>query len=402
MKTKHCSLVFTKIFIAGLMVISITTAFAQSKNTDSLFQKKIKLTTVIIADYSMSLDKNTDVQSGVHNIKTDSGVVTNSFNFKYIRVQGNYDLTSNIDANILVNFAELKNANADFHKVIEMAYMRYKFFTDGYLNLQVGQFRPYTQLEDLYGIQFHKSNYWSNQYNGLGSSNWTSFQVGAALTGSLKKKNIPLNYYLTIWNGNGRVATTVSSLAQTNGDNDNNRNIALRLEYEPIKDVVLGIAQATTKYQGKGVQSFSADIRAKHKFDKKWEGELEASYTDAHDMSAIIAATGTTIPAEKIDFSNYKMRGFYAIPLLRCNSNSGSSKIKSTEISCRYEYWNQDVISDNPKTTITPMLNFNLAENYGARFQIIGVFNNYKTPVTNANSATYNANQVILQVQFFF
>jgi hypothetical protein len=400
MKKKHYTLFFTKIFIAGLMLINTTVSFAQSKNTDSSFQKKIKLTTVIIADYSMSLDKYTDVQSGVHNIKTDSGVVTNSFNFKYIRVQGNYDLTPNIDANILVNFAELKNANADFHKVIEMAYMRYKFFNNGYLNLQVGQFRPYTQLEDLYGIQFHKSNYWSNQYSGLGSSNWTSFQVGAALTGSLKKKNIPLNYYLTVWNGNGRTSTTVNSLAQTNGDNDNNKNIALRLEYEPLKDIILGISQATTKYQGKGVQSFSADIRAKQKFNKKWEGELEASYTSADDVSAIIAATGTTIPASKLDFGNYKMRGFYAIPLLRYNN--GTSRIKSTELSCRYEYWNQDVSADNPRTTISPMLNFNLAENYGARVQVIGVFNSYKTQVTNANSSVYNANQIILQVQFFF
>jgi len=253
MKTKHCSLVFTKIFITGLMIINMTVTFAQTKNSDSSFQKKIKLSTIIIADYAMSLDKNTDVQSCVHNVKTDSGVVTNSFNFKYIRVQANYDLTSSIDGNILVNFAELKNANADFHKVIEMAYMRYKFFKDGYLNLQVGQFRPFTQLEDLYGIQYHKSNYWSNQYTALANSNWASFQMGAALTGSLKKKNIPLNYYVTVWNGNGRVATTVNSLAQTNGDNDNNKNIAVRLEYEPVKDIVFGVSKATVKYQGSRV-----------------------------------------------------------------------------------------------------------------------------------------------------
>lgn len=393
--------VLTKFFIViGMFTNSILVTGQAKVADDSLYQKKIKLTTVIIADYAVSLDRYIDIQTGIHNIKTDSGVVTNSFNLKYIRVQGNYDLTANIEANILVNFAELKNSNADLHKVIEMAYVRYKFFKEGYMNFQIGQFRPYTQLEDMYGIQNHKSNCWSNQYNALGNSNWTSFQVGAALTGSLKKKNIPLNYYVTVWNGNGRVVTSVNAATQTNGDNNNYKNVAFRLEYEPIKEVVLGISQASTQYQAKGIQSFSADIRVKHSFNKKWEGELEASYSDANDVSAIIAATGTSIPAEKIDFGNYKMRGFYAIPLVRVNAIS--PKIKSVELSCRYENWNQDVIANNSRSTIIPMLNFNLAENYGARFQIAAIINRYKNPVTNANSTICNSNQVVAQVQFLF
>ncbi len=392
---------FISIFLlAGFIFLHANTAFAQIKNTDSISPKKIKLTSVIIANYSLSLDRYTDVQTGIHNIKTDSGVVNNSFSFRYIRVQGNYDLTSNIDAAILVNFAELKNANADFHKVIEMAYMRYKFFKEGYLNLQFGQFRPYTQVEDLYPIQMHKSYYWSNQYMALSSSNWTSFQVGAALTGSLKKMNIPLNYYLTVWNGNGRVVTVVNSTAQTNGDNDNSKNVAVRLEYEPIKDIVLGVSNAGTKYLGKAMSSFSADIRVNHKFNRKWEAELEASYTNAHDVAAIITATCSTTLPKEVDYNNYKMKGLYIIPLIRYNH--GLSKLKSTELTCRYDYWQQDISSNNPRTTIAPMLNFNLSDNYGARFQIIGIINKYKTPVTNVNSAIYNSNQLAFQVQFFF
>lgn len=381
-------------------MINASTALSQIKNTDSVFLKKIKLTSVIIADYSLSLDHYTDVQNGIHNVQTDSGVVNNSFSFRYIRVQGNYDLTSNIDAGLLVNFAELKNANADFHKVIEMAYMRYKFFKEGYLNLQIGQFRPYTQVEDLYPIQIHRSYYWSNQYMALSSSNWTSFQVGAALTGSLKRMNIQLNYYLTVWNGNGRVVTAVNSAAQTNGDNDNSKNLAFRLEYEPIKDIVLGISNAGTKYLGKAMRSFSADIRVNHKFNKKWEAELEASYTNAHDVAAIISATCSSSLPKQIDYNNFKMKGIYIIPLLRYNH--GLSKLRSTELTCRYEYWQQDISSNNPRTTIAPMLNFNLSDNYGARFQIIGIINKYKTPVTNVNSAIYNSNQLVFQVQFFF
>ena len=386
----------TLFFSFILLAIS---SFSQIK-TDSSFQKKIKLNTIIIGYYTKSTDPNTDVQTGIHNVKSDSGVVNNSFTLRYIRVQGNFDLTSNIDANILVNFAELKNPNADFHKVIEMAYARYKFFPEGYLNLQVGQFRPYTQLEDMYGIQFHRSYYWSNQYLGLSGSNWTSFQVGAALTGSLKKMNVPFNYYLTVWNGNGRVVSTVNSAAQTNGDNDNNKNFALRLEYEPVKDIILGIAESGTHYQGKSINNFNADIRAKHSFNKKWEAELEASYSSGNDVSAIIAATGTAIPASTINYANYIMRGIYIIPLVRYNTPA--SKIKSTELTCRYENWKQDVLANNPRTTISPMINFNLADNYGARFQLFGIINSYKTPVTNVNSAVYNANQIVAQVQFFF
>ena len=386
----------TLFFSFILLAIS---SFSQIK-TDSSFQKKIKLNTIIIGYYAKSTDPNTDVQTGIHNVKSDSGLVNNSFTLRYIRVQGNFDLTSNIDANILVNFAELKNPNADFHKVIEMAYARYKFFPEGYLNLQVGQFRPYTQLEDMYGIQFHRSYYWSNQYLGLSGSNWTSFQVGAALTGSLKKMNVPFNYYLTVWNGNGRVVSTVNSAAQTNGDNDNNKNFALRLEYEPVKDIILGIAESGTHYQGKSINNFNADIRAKHSFNKKWEAELEASYSSGNDVSAIIGATGTAIPASTINYANYIMRGIYIIPLVRYNTPA--SKVKSTELTCRYENWKQDVLANNPRTTISPMINFNLADNYGARFQLFGIINSYKTPVTNVNSAVYNANQIVAQVQFFF
>lgn len=393
-----------KIAVQAILLFSLILftnfSFAQIK-TDSSFQKKIKLNTIIIGYYAKSTDPYTDVQTGIHNVKSDSGVVNNSFTMRYIRVQGNYDLTPSIDANILVNFAELKNPNADFHKVIEMAYARYKFFpAGGYLTLQVGQFRPYTQLEDMYGIQFHRSYYWSNQYLGLSSSNWTSFQVGAALTGSLKKMNIPLNYYLTVWNGNGRVVTAVNSAAQTNGDNDNNKNFALRLEYEPIKDIIVGVAESGTHYQGKAINNFNADIRAKHSFTKKWDAELEASYSSGNDVSAIIAATGTEIPASSINYSNYIMRGIYVIPLVRYNTPA--SKVKSTELTCRYEYWKQDVLANNPRTTIAPMINFNLADNYGARFQLFGILNSYKKQVTNVNSAVYNANQIVAQVQFFF
>ena len=46
--------------------------------------------------------------------------------------------------------------------------------------------------------------------------------------------------------------------------------------------------------------------------------------------------------------------------------------------------------------------NFNLAENYGARIQVAGVINSYKTPVTNVSSTIYNSNQIVAQVQFVF
>ena len=86
----------TLFFSFILLAIS---SFSQIK-TDSSFQKKIKLNTIIIGYYTKSTDPNTDVQTGIHNVKSDSGVVNNSFTLRYIRVQGNFDLTSNIDANI--------------------------------------------------------------------------------------------------------------------------------------------------------------------------------------------------------------------------------------------------------------------------------------------------------------
>ena len=388
-------LVATFISLSGLSQIKLSSDSSSS-------QKKFQLNAIVISNYAVSLNKQTDIESGVHNIKSDSGVVNNTFSFRYIRVQGIFNLNEQIEGNILVNFAELKNAGADFHKVIENAYVRYKFYKDGYLNFQIGQFRPFTQIEDLYSVQFHKSNYWSNQYTALAGSNWTSFQVGAALTGSLKKKKIPLNYYLTVWNGNGRVVTSVNSTTQTNGDNDNNKNIALRLEYEPVKDVVLGAANASTKFQGKGLNSFFTDIKAKHTFNKKWEGEFELSYFNGNDVSAIMNKIGSGTPVCNVNFADYKMNGFYAIPLLRYNNSSKRSFIKSTEFTCRYEYLKQDVSANNPRTTITPMVNFNLSENYGMRVELFGIINVYKTQVTTSNSSVYNCNQIAAQFQFFF
>jgi hypothetical protein len=386
--------------LALLAFMPFTFVFGQAKKDGESFQKKAKITALVIGNYAVSLDKSIDINTGVHNNVTDSGVVTNSFNLKYIRIQGNFELTKKIDATVLVNFAELKNAKSDYRKVIELAYVRYKFFKDDYLNFQIGQFRPYNQVEDMYGIQFHKSNTWSNQYSAFGSSNWASFQLGAALTGSLKKKNVPLSYYLTVWNGNGRTVSTVSSDEQTNGDNDNYKNYALRLEYEPVKDLILGASASTAKYQGKPMNAYSADLRYKHNFDKKWGIELESAYADANDVKAIIAKTGTTIPASSINFGNYKMHGVYFIPVIKFFSPD--KVVKTTEFSCRYEYWKQLVSDNNPRTTIVPMISLNFAENRGAVLQLYGVINKYKNQVTNAKSAIYNSNQIAIQAQFYF
>lgn len=386
------------LFLLSLTVI-LTSVHAQVKKTEAE-TKKVKVNALIIGNYAFSLDKNVDVQSGLHKVASDSGVVTNSLSLKYVRVQGNFEITPKIDASVLVNFAELKNANSDYRKVIENAYARYKFFKDGYLNVQIGQFRPYAQLENTYGIQFHRSYTWSNQYSALGASNWASFQLGAALTGSLKKKKIPVNYYLTMWNGNGRTVSAVNSNEQTNGDNNNSKNIALRLEVEPAKDIILGGSAATAKFLGKSITSYTADIRAKATINK-WETEIEAAYATANDMSAIIGKLGTTKPASTINFSDYKMDGFYFLPVIRYNSPS--KKLKSTEFSCRVERWNQLISgAKNPRTTIVPMLTFSLAENRGALLQLYGVINQYKNQVKTADSKIYNANQVAIQTQFYF
>ncbi len=393
-----------------LTVILCSSAFAENISDTAKPQKpvsKLKVTSYIVANYIKSLNNKYDVGACKEYV-SDSGVVNNSFGFQYIRVQGNYEISDRIDASVLVNLKELKAA--DVQKVIELAFIRYKVSKDGYLNLQVGQFRPYNQVEDLYGFQLHKSYIWSNQYTALAASNWTSFQMGAAITGSLKKSKVPLNYYVTVWNGNGRTASPYNS------DNDNSKNVALRADYEITKFGTVGASVSSTKYLKKAAHLYSFDWRNKLSLSKKVEMEYEASYSTGTDIS-LLASVAKTIPAAALlDYDKYAMRGFYILPMVRYKINTPS--LNSVEFSFRYENWDQNMASGtvvngvatngtikNIRQTFIPMLSFNLAEKYGARVELIGVFNKYDrnlTPVKSKENSYCNFNQLALQFQFLF
>ena len=142
----------------------------------------------MVGDYANSFTKEVDM-NGKHN---PSGA-NNGFYLVYFRVNGKFAINDQLSAQILVNFADFKSDPKN--KVLEIAALKWTPST--YFNVQVGQFRPYFGLEDMYPAEILKSYTWSNQYSLLGKSNWESFQIGAAVSGSLIKKKIPLRYYYT-------------------------------------------------------------------------------------------------------------------------------------------------------------------------------------------------------------
>lgn len=340
-----------------------------------IFNKKATIGALLVGDYANSLTKDVDM-NGKHNPTASD----NGFYLVYFRVNGKFSINDKLSAQILVNFADFKNDPKN--KVLEIAALKWTPST--YFNLQVGQFRPYFGLEDMYPAEIMKSYAWSNQYSLLGKSNWESFQIGAAVSGSLSKKKIPLRYYYTFYNGNGKNQVQ---------DNDDAKNHALRLEYDLLPKLQLGVNDAATKVEGQNANMFGADISYHTKLSKLWKAGFNTEFKYGTNISAFSAAT----LAGK-DVSDYKMTGFYIIPFIsRAINESNKSFI---EFTCRYEYLEDVNKNGNVGRFYTPMLSYVIGEDYTSKISLVGVISDYNKDI--ANSTQYSSNLILLRYQIKF
>lgn len=340
-----------------------------------IFNKKATIGALLVGDYANSLTKDVDM-NGKHNPTASD----NGFYLVYFRVNGKFAINDKLSAQILVNFADFKNDPKN--KVLEIAALKWTPST--YFNVQVGQFRPYFGLEDMYPAEIMKSYAWSNQYSLLGKSNWESFQIGAAVSGSLIKKKIPLRYYYTFYNGNGKNQVQ---------DNDDAKNHALRLEYDLLPKLQLGINEALTKIDNQNASMFGADISYNANLSKLWKAGFNTEFKYGTNISAFSAAT----LAGK-DVSDYKMTGFYIIPFIsRAINESNKSFI---EFTCRYEYLEDVNKNGNVGRFYTPMLSYVMGEDYTSKISLVGVISDYNKDI--ANSTQYSSNLLLLQYQIKF
>lgn len=338
--------------------------------------KKIRVNALIMGDYGASLTENVDID-GKH--YADGAPSTDGFYLRYVRFQANMDLTNNITAQVLVNLADFKDNPQT--KVLEIATVKYKF--NNYANFQIGQFRPYFGLEDRYSVDIHKSYTWSNQYSLFGKNHWQSFQLGAAFFGSLEDKKIPLKYFYTFSNANGK---------NQKGDSDNYKTHSVRLEYAPIKGISLGTNVAFGGVKGETTNAYGADFNIEMKLNNKWHVGLDGEYKQGSNILAFNTSTNT---AKRAD--DFRMQGVYVTPLIRMYT--GNQKFfDAVEFSCRYEYLEELMENGNPSRTYTPMISIIMGETYQSKISLVGNFTTYNTQIPN--STQWDNNQFLLQYQF--
>lgn len=92
------------------------------------------------------------------------------------------------------------------------------------------------------------------------------------------------------------------------------------------------------------------------------------------------------------------MKGLYVTPLLRYKLLK--PRFRGVEFSCRYDYMLNDIRKPNAHTTIAPMLSFLFADNYAAKFSIVGLIDRYEEHIPDAQQC--DNNRLLLQFQLKF
>lgn len=369
-----------KLFIPLVAVVSLLGHAQETPKTDdakaniSFFDKKASIRMLLVGNYTNSLTKDVDVLG-----KHTEGAINNGFSVKYARVNGRFNINKNLFATFLVNFADFKSEPRT--RVLELASLQWR--PSAYFNVQVGQFRPFFGLEDMYPADIMKSGSWSKQYSLMSANNWESFQLGASLSGSLKEQKIPLRYYYSFYNGNGKNQIQ---------DNDNAKNHAFRLEYDIIPKLQIGANSAFTKVDGQGASAHGVDVLFSKKLPKDYTIELNAEYKIASNIRDYKAST----KADK-RLSDFQSVGFYAIPSvakLVDKTNEGF-----VELSCRYEYL-EEIKGGNAGRFYTPMVSYVIGKDYTSKISLLGVFTDYNE--NKPKTSQYDSTIWSLQYQLRF
>lgn len=341
---------------------------------EPLHEKKASINFLLLGGYVASLTDSVDM-AGAYGPANSS----NGFYITYARLGGKFELGKRVSFQFLANLADFKNDPEK--RVLEIATAKWSI--SPYLNVQAGQFRPYFGLEDMYPSNVMKSNAWSKQYGLMSKCNYESFQIGIAAYGSLQMLKIPLKYYCTIYNGNGKNQLK---------DDDSAKNHAFRIEYEVVDDLTLGANATFTKYDGQRVSVYGADLQYAKKLNEKWTFETNAEYKTGTNLSAYKASIST----EK-NVGDYVLQAFYIIPSIAkmlCEADK-----RFLEFSCRYESLTE-VKGGNVGQFFTPMLSYAQGEQYTSKISVAGLFSQYDKDIVN--TAQYGSTLFLLQYQLRF
>ncbi len=380
----YCILVFLGLFILPLRAQSL-------KDTiNSLaVEKKLHLKSLVVGRYATSLEDDIDFE-GYHfseEAEEEQEIVTNSFQMEYVRFATSFQINDRISSSILLNLANF-NQESVAKKVLENAYVQYK--ASNYLNIRLGQFRPYFGLEDLHPFQLNNSYRWSNQYFLFGQNAWQSFQIGAAVYGDLAPENIPLKYYFTVYNGNNK---------NQRQDDDNHKNYSLRFEYLPLPIVQVGTNAAVTRRFGQQARAYGTDLKIKYPIHPTWEIDAHMEYKRGTNFLAYQEALDVGSINRYFPLKKAYMEGVYS--LIRVKKYIHHPYLKVVEFSIRQEYLesNSLVYGDILRSHI-PMLSLVLAGDYDAKVSLVAVFDDYQTNV--ADTSQYDSTRALIQFQVAF
>jgi len=368
--------------IVGALLFSYIT-FAQTPVKavkDSASEKKDRKLTIsgmLLTRYTQSFNKDVDV-NGKYRLEEEK-YSTSSFSLRRARIQAKAQLTPRADAALLLNVTDFIGNPSN--KVVENAFIKYHF--NNYLNLQVGQYRPYFGREDLYAEELLQALEWSNSYYAFGANGWQSFQTGATLFGKVNILKIPVNYYFGVFNGNGRNQPM---------DNDNGKLFPARIEIALRPKTKLGLNGGIGKDGEEKVWAYNFDIDDKEKISDRLELEIQSEYKKGTNNSQF----DTSCIRGKV-MKNYQLSGLYVLPALKYNINS--QQIKSLDLSCRYETLNCDLKRNgNVKQTWIPMISLQLADEYYVRLETGLIIDRYKI----SSSKEHDATRFVCQMQVRF
>ncbi|MFL9484438.1 porin [Chitinophagaceae bacterium LWZ2-11] len=330
----------------------------------------------------LSLTDNVDVNGKNYN-STAPGVAS-TFLIKRARLQVKANVNDHFSANFLINFADFNSVPTN--KVLENAYMKYSL--NKHLNVQAGQFRPFFGTEDLYPADLIRSLDYSNQYTAFGNNGWQSFQIGVSVFGDITnvdKKQLPLRYYIGVYNGNGRNQPT---------DNDNTKNVYTRFEADFSKRLTVGINGGLGSNGNGDGNAWGGDFSSNFVLSKKWKLLFGGEYKQGTNFTIYNSTTGI-----KPSLNEFRMQGFYLFPVLRYEYEQ--PRVRAIEFSARYEYFDENyILNSNVRQTLIPNVSFVFADNYYAMLQAGVAIDMFKhnVPLTT----NYSRNIAYLQFQIRF
>ena len=375
-----------KIFF--LLALSFTASlFAQAdikKDTISNYSKFLRNTSfygLLQTRYLFSLTKDVDVTGT--NILDPDKLVTNSFSIRRAKLGLKTKVNDRFDLGLLLNFSEF-NSSSLTGKVLELAFVRYSH--NKYLNIQMGQFRPYFGIEDEISSEFIKSLDFSNGYSLLGKNGWQNYQTGIAVYGNANNSKFPLKYYIGVTNGNSRGQET---------DNDKSKHAYARLEKEFPQNMKLGINGGIGSYVNKSGSVLGVDINKIFSLNKKWSLEVLTEYKEGTNFTEF----GSSKLLPKPELKEFRFRDFYLNPIVRYQLNL--PRLRSIEFSSRYEYLNPNYQLDgNIRQTLTPMLNLEFADQYSACLQLGAIIEDYKNNIPLTSEFDHSTFFAQVQLRF--